>query len=191
MNCIIISVPLLQDLEQEFQDRQAKKTDQPRSLWQELSDIGEEFVEFLEQGVSPANKAEAKAKAASQQRWVLPISCILMIYHITWMCLQQVLYLVATSRQYLHKSVLQNSCKNILSDTQIHSVNLRRHLLWYLCNTAVPKLLHGECLVCLHSNVSLKTRLKHWNTSKGKLSIVSSTVVSASQIRYDLKTWGR
>ena len=46
----------MQDLEKEFQERKARQTGQPESLWQELYAIGEEFVEFLEHEASGLDK---------------------------------------------------------------------------------------------------------------------------------------
>ena len=48
----------------DFQERQAEATDQPKSLWQEVYDIGEEFVEFLEQEIGAREKKPSKANTA-------------------------------------------------------------------------------------------------------------------------------
>ena len=53
----------MQDLETDFQERQSKATDQPKSLWQEVYDIGEEFVEFLEQEVGGRERRASKTEA--------------------------------------------------------------------------------------------------------------------------------
>lgn len=54
----------MQDLEKDFQERQAEATDQPKSLWQEVYDIGEEFVEFLEQEIGAREKKSSRANTA-------------------------------------------------------------------------------------------------------------------------------
>lgn len=53
----------LQDLEKDFQARQAEATDQPKSLWQEVYDIGEEFVEFFEQEIGARERRGSKASS--------------------------------------------------------------------------------------------------------------------------------
>ena len=66
---------VVQDLEKDFQERQAQATDQPKSLWQEVTDIGEEFVEFLEQEIGAREKKPSKG-ASAQSRCVLLIDRI-------------------------------------------------------------------------------------------------------------------
>ncbi|KAK3270364.1 hypothetical protein CYMTET_21236, partial [Cymbomonas tetramitiformis] len=57
------------DMEKEFADYQAKSTGKPKSLWEELSDLGEEFVEFLEETVEEgAKEADAAQKEAENFR---------------------------------------------------------------------------------------------------------------------------
>ena len=51
----------LQDLDKDFQKRRARVTEQPQSLWQELFDVGEEFVEFLEQEIGVKEKRGQKS----------------------------------------------------------------------------------------------------------------------------------
>ena len=57
----------VQDLDKDFQERQAKNTGQPRSLWQEIQELGEEFVEFLEQEVSAVEKRTRKDRSGSNE----------------------------------------------------------------------------------------------------------------------------
>ena len=57
----------MQDLETDFQERQAKTTDQPKSLWQEVYDIGEEFVEFLEQEIGAREKKSSRGPSAQSR----------------------------------------------------------------------------------------------------------------------------
>ena len=52
---------ILQDLDKDFQKRRARVTEQPQSLWQELFDVGEEFVEFLEQEIGVKEKKGQKS----------------------------------------------------------------------------------------------------------------------------------
>lgn len=70
----------MQDLEKDFQERQAKATDQPKSLWQEVYDIGEEFVEFLEQEIGAKEKKSSKATSAQSRYVVSPKSKGLCIF---------------------------------------------------------------------------------------------------------------
>jgi len=46
--CIIIAGDLFRDLENEWSNRKRGDSNEPKDLWEELADIGEEFVEFLE-----------------------------------------------------------------------------------------------------------------------------------------------
>ncbi|CAK0744147.1 hypothetical protein CVIRNUC_001525 [Coccomyxa viridis] len=61
------------DLDRDREERRKRKgKEQPMSLWEELSDIGEEFVEFLEKeiGLGPpeANSSRSQARASAQER---------------------------------------------------------------------------------------------------------------------------
>lgn len=50
------------DLDADLKARRAKRDQQPRSLWEELADIGEEFVEFLEGATRASSYAFAHAQ---------------------------------------------------------------------------------------------------------------------------------
>lgn len=56
----LISILCLQDLDKDFEERQSEGTAQPKSLWQEVYDIGEEFVEFLEQEIGAKQRKTSK-----------------------------------------------------------------------------------------------------------------------------------
>jgi molecular chaperone DnaJ len=56
---------LFDDLEKEWKERRRRRQKEPQSLWEELADIGEEFVEFLEKEIGlPAWEAEAEARSS-------------------------------------------------------------------------------------------------------------------------------
>ena len=60
---IIILEIMVQDIEEDYKKRQARHTGEPRTLWQEISELGEEFVEFLEQEIEGATRKGAKRQA--------------------------------------------------------------------------------------------------------------------------------
>ncbi|KAI9124732.1 hypothetical protein K1719_004654 [Acacia pycnantha] len=62
------------DLQEEFRSWEANSTSQgkPKSLWEELAEIGEEFVEFLEKElnmVDPEVDSSSSAQIFELQRW--------------------------------------------------------------------------------------------------------------------------
>lgn len=57
-----------QDLDKDFQKRKARVTEQPQSLWQELFDVGEEFVEFLEQEIGVKEKKGPRSSSGEKSK---------------------------------------------------------------------------------------------------------------------------
>jgi len=56
------------DLDKDFQKRKARVTEQPQSLWQELFDVGEEFVEFLEQEIGVKEKKGPRSSSGEKSK---------------------------------------------------------------------------------------------------------------------------
>lgn len=52
---------LFRDLENEWKNK-SKNSNEPKDLWEELADIGEEFVEFLEKGIGISEEANTSSK---------------------------------------------------------------------------------------------------------------------------------
>lgn len=61
---------LFSDLEREWGERRKRRQKEPASLWEELADLGEEFVEFLESelGIPPLEAEAAAQNSTSSSR---------------------------------------------------------------------------------------------------------------------------
>ena len=67
----------MQDLEKDFRESKAESTDQPKSLWQEVYDIGEEFVDFLEQEIGGRDRKAPKSTSEAPRHAIyLLLECV-------------------------------------------------------------------------------------------------------------------
>lgn len=58
---------LFRDLENEWKNK-SKQSNEPKDLWEELADIGEEFVEFLEKGIGISEDTDASTAEKWERR---------------------------------------------------------------------------------------------------------------------------
>ena len=69
--CVVLQEDFFNDLEKEVSAWSKKRSEsgkQPASLWEELSAIGEEFVDFLESGLGEEYKSNGKDGSSSGNR---------------------------------------------------------------------------------------------------------------------------